>query len=79
MTVREEVQPGQLAELLKQVQSGNEVVLTQNQKPVAKIIATNVACDEGRGPLRIKSLEDHKVLTPNFTHAEIADEMFGQK
>jgi len=28
--------PGKLAELVKQVQAGNEVLLTQERKPVAK-------------------------------------------
>jgi antitoxin (DNA-binding transcriptional repressor) of toxin-antitoxin stability system len=79
MTVTEEVKSGQLAELLKQVRAGNEVVLTQGQKPVARIVATGTASDDVRGPLKIKSLKGHKVLISNFTHAEIADEMFGQK
>ena len=29
---------GQLAELVKQVQAGNEVLLTQGNKPVAKLV-----------------------------------------
>jgi prevent-host-death family protein len=29
---------GQLAELIKQVQAGNEIVLTQGNQPVAKIV-----------------------------------------
>ena len=32
---------GRLAELVKQVQAGNEVLLTQERKPVAKIISTS--------------------------------------
>jgi len=79
MTVTEEIKSEQLAELIKQVQAGNEVVLTQDRKPVAKIVAASMASVHERGWLKIKSLKGHKVLTPNFTHAEIADEMFGQK
>jgi prevent-host-death family protein len=79
MTVREEVKPGQLAELLKQVQAGNEVVLTQDQKPVAKIVAASAVKRAEKKTWKLHSLKGHKVLTPNFTHAEIADEMFGQK
>ncbi len=32
-----------LAELVKLVQAGNEVVLTKGNKPVAKIISTNIS------------------------------------
>jgi prevent-host-death family protein len=79
MTVREEVQPGQLANLLKQVRAGNEVVLTQDNKPVAKLISAAAGKRVGKKPWKLHSLKGHKVLIPNFTHAEIADEMFGQK
>ncbi len=79
MTVTAEIQPGQLADLLKQVQAGNEVVFTQGQKPVAKIIATTRVGNEETRWLEVKSLKGHKVLISDFTHAEIADEMFGQK
>ncbi len=79
MTVRAEVKSGQLANLLKQVQAGNEVVLTQDNKPVAKLIAAAGEKRGGKKPWKLHSLKGHKVLIPNFTHAEIADEMFGQK
>ena len=40
MTMTAEVKElaGQLAELVKQVQAGNEVLLTQGNKPVAKLV-----------------------------------------
>ncbi len=79
MTMTAEVQAGQLAELLKQVQAGNEIVLTQDQKPVAKIVAAEPPRPNLPSTFQVRSFRGHKVLTPNFSHAEIADEMFGQK
>jgi len=79
MTVTEEIKPGQLTELLKQIQAGNEVVLTQDQKPVAKLVPTAPNETVDLGPLKIRSFKGHRVLIPDFTHGEIADEMFGQR
>jgi antitoxin (DNA-binding transcriptional repressor) of toxin-antitoxin stability system len=79
MTVTEEIQSGQLAELLKQVQAGHEVVLTKDHKPVAKLVPAPAENHVAAKPWKLHSLKGHKVLIPNFTHAEIADEMFGQK
>ncbi len=79
MTLTEEVKAEQLVELLKQVQAGNEVVITQDQKPVAKLVAAEPARATSPSNFQIRSLKGHKVLTPNFSHSEIADEMFGQK
>jgi prevent-host-death family protein len=80
MTLREEIQPGQLAELLKRVQAGDEVVLTQDQKPVAKLVAAELLQDSPpRKPFTFRAITGHKVLTPNITGAEIAEDMFGQR
>jgi prevent-host-death family protein len=79
MIVTEEVKAGQLAELLKQVQAGNEVVLTQDQKPVAKLISALPEKTPSAGTLQIRSFKGHKVLTPNISQADIAEDMFGQK
>jgi prevent-host-death family protein len=78
MTVTEEVKAGQLAELLKQVQAGNEVLLTQDQKPVAKLVPAAPEKSKTR-EWKLHSIKGHRVLKPNFTHGEIADEMFGQR
>ena len=79
MTVTEEVKAGQLAELLKHIQAGNEVVLTQDQKPVAKLVAAGQEKGPARAPWKLHSIKGLRVLRPDFTHAEIADEMFGQQ
>jgi len=79
MTVTEEVKAGQLAELLKQVQAGHEVLLTQGHKPVAKLVPTVSERTSSGSPLKIRSFKGHKVLTPNISQSDIADDMFGRQ
>jgi antitoxin (DNA-binding transcriptional repressor) of toxin-antitoxin stability system len=67
---------GQLAEWLKQVQGGGEVLLTQGHKPVAKLVPASEPKAGAGGPLQIRSLKGHRVLTPVFSQAELAEEMF---
>jgi len=69
---------GGLAELVKQVQSGNEVLLTLGRKPVAKIISTSEKEIVLNAPLQIRSLKGHRVLTPVISQSDLADEMFGR-
>jgi prevent-host-death family protein len=81
MTMTKEVNEatGQLAELVQQVQAGNEVVLTQGHKPVARLVSASPR-DTGRGtPLRVRSLRGHLVLTPILSQSELAEELFGQQ
>ena len=75
MIVTEEVK----AELLKQVQAGNEVLLTQDHKPVAKLISALPEKTSSTGFLKIRSFKGHRVLTPDISQADIAEDMFGQK
>jgi antitoxin (DNA-binding transcriptional repressor) of toxin-antitoxin stability system len=77
MTVKAEVGTGDLAELIKQVQAGNEVLLTQGNKPVARIVvAGGNGIPTGKG-LKIRSIKGHRVLTPIISQDELAEEMFG--
>jgi prevent-host-death family protein len=69
---------GQLAELVKQVQAGNEVVLTQGNQPVAKIVSAKQETN-GSGTIEIRSLKGHRVLTPVISQSELADEMFARQ
>lgn len=69
---------GKLAELVKQVQTGNEVLLTQGHKPVAKIISASEKETVSTGGLQIHSLKGHRVLTPQISQSELAEEVFGQ-
>ena len=68
---------GKLAELVKQVQAGNEVLLTQGHKPVAKIISASEPDIASGTTLQIRSLKGHRVLTPVVSQSDLAEEMFG--
>lgn len=67
---------GRLAELVKQVQAGNEVLLTHERKPVAKIVSTSEEESVSGTTLQIHSLKGHRVLTSVVSQSELADEMF---
>ena len=70
---------GKLAELVKQVQAGNEVLLTQGRKPVAKIVSTSEKEIATGTTLQIHSLKGHRVLTSAISQSELAEEMFGRQ
>jgi prevent-host-death family protein len=80
MTTTAEVKDfsGNLSDLVKQVQAGNEVVLTQDHKPVAKIVSASQEFATTASVLHINSLKGHKVLSPMISQSEIADELFGR-
>lgn len=70
---------GQLAELVKQVQAGHEVVLTQGHKPVARLVpAVEMPVVPG-ATLQIRSFKGRRVLTPSISQSELAAEMFASK
>ena len=70
---------GQLAELIKQVQAGNEIVLTQGNQPVAKIVPAKEEGNASKATIEIRSLKGHRVLTPVISQSELADEMFARQ
>lgn len=77
MVVTSEVGAKPLADLVKQVLAGNEVLLTQGDQPVARLVP---ACNVEAGnavPLLVRSLTGHRVLTPNITQEDLAEELFG--
>ena len=76
MTVTAEIGTGQLADLIKQVQAGDEVVLTQGNKPVARLVPALEGTTSPRAALQIRSLQGHRVLTPIISQADLAEEMF---
>jgi len=78
MILTTEIRAGELADLIKQVQAGNEVLLTQSNKPVAKLVSASEKAASPGAPLPIHSLAGHRVLTANISQAELADEMFGR-
>jgi antitoxin (DNA-binding transcriptional repressor) of toxin-antitoxin stability system len=77
MTMKAEIVAEQLAELVKQVEAGNEVLLTQGNKPVARLVAAVAEIAVPTSPLHIRSFKGHRVLTPVISQAELAEEMFG--
>ena len=79
MTVIAEIGAGELADLIKQVQAGDEVLLTQGNKPVAKLVSASEMSLPQRTVSPIRSLKGHRVLTPIISQSELADEMFGQQ
>ncbi len=81
MTTTAEVKEftGRLAELVKQVQAGNEVLLTQEHKPVAKIVSTSEKEIVSGSTLQIHSLKGHRILTPVISQSDLADEIFGDQ
>ena len=79
MTITAEIGAGELADLIKQVQAGDEVLLTQGNKPVAKLVSALEATVAPRTALRIRSLKGHRVLTPIISQTELAEEMFGRQ
>ena len=79
MIVTAEIGTGQLADLIKQVQAGDEVVLTQGNKPVAKLVPALEGAAPPGAALPIRSLKGHRVLTPVISQADLAEEMFGRQ
>lgn len=78
MVVMTDVGTGQLAELVKQVQAGNVVLLTQCNKPVARLVAVLEIEAGEKLPVRIRSLTGHRVLAPNISQSELAEDMWSR-
>jgi antitoxin (DNA-binding transcriptional repressor) of toxin-antitoxin stability system len=64
MAVTTEIGARQLGELSKKVQNGNEVLLTQNQKPEARLVPPEASTPKNGATLRVRSLKGHRVLAP---------------
>ena len=79
MIVTTEVEAGQLADLVKQVQAGNEVLLTQGNQPVAKLVSATEKHSGLRQKLSIRSFKGHQALTPVISQSELAEEMFSRQ
>jgi prevent-host-death family protein len=81
MTTTAEVKDvvGQLAELVERVRTGDVVLLTQENKLVAKLVPASEQERPQAPRLNLSSLKGHRVLTPAISQAEIAEEMFGRQ
>jgi antitoxin (DNA-binding transcriptional repressor) of toxin-antitoxin stability system len=76
MRLTTEIGSTALPDLIKQVQAGNEVLLTQDNKPVAKLLPVLEHAAVPSSPFRLRTLKGHRVLTPNISQSEIADDLF---
>lgn len=76
MTITAEIGGSPLAELVKQIQAGNEVLLTQGNKPVAKLVPAAADSVAPHAALQVRSLKGHRVLTPAISQSELAEEMW---
>jgi antitoxin (DNA-binding transcriptional repressor) of toxin-antitoxin stability system len=79
MLVITEIGTSQLADLIKQVQAGDEVLLTQGNKPVTKLVSASPKAISPAMPLHIRSLKGHRVLIPVISQAELAEEIFARQ
>jgi antitoxin (DNA-binding transcriptional repressor) of toxin-antitoxin stability system len=84
MTMVTEIAAAKLAELVKEVQAGNEVVLTDGGHAVARIVQATPTVTEKNGEDLVEKLnrisfKGVKVLTPNISQAEIAEEMYDRQ
>jgi antitoxin (DNA-binding transcriptional repressor) of toxin-antitoxin stability system len=76
MTMITEIAEARLTDLVKQVRAGNEVLLTEGDIPVARLVPARDMVTGQSGALRIHSYKGHRVLTPDVHQAELAEEMF---
>jgi len=76
MLVTTEIGANTLVDLVRQVQAGNEVLLTQDNQPVAKLVPAQQKQRPPAQGLRVNSLKGHRVLTSVISQAEVADELF---
>ena len=70
---------GRLAEFVRQVESGNDVLLTRDSKPVARLVPATAPPAVSGPPRAIRSLKGHRVLTPDISQADLADELFARE
>jgi antitoxin (DNA-binding transcriptional repressor) of toxin-antitoxin stability system len=76
MTITADVNAGQLAELVKQVQAGHDVLIMQGDHAVARMVPPASESPAPATPLMVRSLKGHRVLTPTISQSELADELF---
>lgn len=65
-----------LAEVVERVRAGDVVLLTQENKLVAKLVPASEPEQPQTLRLKLRSLRGHRVLTPVISQAEIAEELF---
>mgnify|MGYP003574925630 FL=1 len=69
-----------LEEFLRDVQAGNEVVITREQKPVARLVPVEPETKSGPRSIRgLKPLEGEWAGERVIKSEDLAEEMFGRK
>jgi len=64
---------------LRQVAEGHEMIITEHSQPLARLVPAGNVKPKFFSPLEVPPLRGGKVLTPNISSAEIAEEMWGRK
>jgi antitoxin (DNA-binding transcriptional repressor) of toxin-antitoxin stability system len=77
VTVTTEIGSAALSDLVKQVQAGVEIVLTEGDKPVARLVPATES-PRHASPLFIPLISGHRVIDANISQGEIADEIFAR-
>jgi len=77
VTVTAEIEAGQLAELVKQVQAGHEVLIVEGDRLVARLVPAVEGSAAMGTSLHIPIFKGRQVLTPVISGADIAEDMFG--
>jgi len=77
MTTIMEVATAKLAEMVKQVRAGNDVLLTEGDKPVARLVPAHETNAADGAALHIRALKGHQVLAAPVSQEQLAEEMFG--
>ncbi len=76
--VRAEIADSRLPELIRQVQAGDEILLTQDQEPVARLVPA-APLSRTALPFSIRSFSGHRIISPEISQADLSEELFGQK
>jgi prevent-host-death family protein len=68
-----------LLDFVREVQAGGQVVLTQDHKPVARLVPASEKEAAPGTTLQIRSLKGHQVLAPVVSQSDLAEEMFAPR
>jgi antitoxin (DNA-binding transcriptional repressor) of toxin-antitoxin stability system len=80
VTVTADIGTSVLRDLVKHIQEGDEMLLTEGDKPVAKIVSAAVKETQPERGLRLPAgFSGHRPLYTVVTQAELAEEMFSRE
>lgn len=79
MTMTAELNASQLADLVRKVQAGNEVIVMDKNQAVAKLVPASNGSKSVARSFKMRTFADRKILTPTVSQQELAEEMFERK